>query len=206
MALDSYANLQTAIGSWLNRSDLTSQIPDFITLAEAEFNRVLRHVDMVTKDDAFSVTGRYVNLPTRHLATKRIVLATDPVTRLEFLSVDEMAEKRELDLTATGKPIYYTVVGSQYEFLPSPDSTYTASVVYYQGLAGLATTDPNWLLTSHPDAYLYGALAHSAPFVMDEERVPLWVSRFDRIMAELRADSERKQVGAAPTMRFRSFG
>lgn len=34
MALDSYANLQTSIANYLTRSDLTSYIPDFITLAE----------------------------------------------------------------------------------------------------------------------------------------------------------------------------
>ena len=36
MALTTYTELKAAIADWLNRSDLTSQIPDFITLAEAE--------------------------------------------------------------------------------------------------------------------------------------------------------------------------
>jgi hypothetical protein len=37
-----YSSLQTAIGDWLARSDLSANIPDFITLFEAEANRTLR--------------------------------------------------------------------------------------------------------------------------------------------------------------------
>ena len=43
MAITTYAELKTAIANWLNREDLTSVIPDFISLAEADFNRKLRH-------------------------------------------------------------------------------------------------------------------------------------------------------------------
>ena len=38
MAITTYAELQTAVASWLDRDDRTSEIPDFITLAEATFN------------------------------------------------------------------------------------------------------------------------------------------------------------------------
>ena len=39
MALDNYANLKDAVADWLDRSDLDSRIPDFISLAEARVNR-----------------------------------------------------------------------------------------------------------------------------------------------------------------------
>ena len=41
MALDTYANLQTAIANFLARDDLTTEIVDFIKLTEADFNRSL---------------------------------------------------------------------------------------------------------------------------------------------------------------------
>jgi hypothetical protein len=34
MALSTYSDLQTAVATWLHRSDLTAIIPDLITLAE----------------------------------------------------------------------------------------------------------------------------------------------------------------------------
>ena len=42
MALTTYAELKTSVGDWLNRSDLTTAIPDFISLAEAQIERNLR--------------------------------------------------------------------------------------------------------------------------------------------------------------------
>ena len=43
MALNTYTALKTSIADFLNRDDLTSVIPDFIALAEAQINRDVRH-------------------------------------------------------------------------------------------------------------------------------------------------------------------
>ena len=48
MAINTYATLQSSIANWLDRSDLTDRIPDFIALAEARINRVLRVRQMET--------------------------------------------------------------------------------------------------------------------------------------------------------------
>jgi len=41
-----YASLQAEVAGWLARADLTSQIPTFIQLAEARFNRDVRVREM----------------------------------------------------------------------------------------------------------------------------------------------------------------
>ena len=41
MSLDTYSNLQTSIANFLARDDLTTNIPDFISLAEARMSREL---------------------------------------------------------------------------------------------------------------------------------------------------------------------
>ena len=43
MALTTYAELKASIADFLNRDDLTSAIPDFITLAEADMQRRVKH-------------------------------------------------------------------------------------------------------------------------------------------------------------------
>ena len=48
MAITTYAELQTAIANWLARDDLTTYLPDFITLFEAAANRRLRVRQMET--------------------------------------------------------------------------------------------------------------------------------------------------------------
>src|SRR5579884_2793693 len=78
MALDTYTNLQTAIANWLNRSDLTAQIPDFITIAEAQMQRRFKMAlsegkmlprPMLKNNASFSITAatEYINLPTDFL-------------------------------------------------------------------------------------------------------------------------------------------
>jgi len=39
MAISTYSELKTAVANWLDRSDLTDVIPDFITLAETRHKR-----------------------------------------------------------------------------------------------------------------------------------------------------------------------
>ena len=63
MAITTYAELQTAIGDWLNRADLDQKIPDFIRLAESTLNDVLRQADMVTQSTGVSITSGRATLP-----------------------------------------------------------------------------------------------------------------------------------------------
>ena len=50
MAIGTYAELQTAVANWLDRGDLTERVKEFIDLAEARMNRVLRLQLMVSID------------------------------------------------------------------------------------------------------------------------------------------------------------
>jgi hypothetical protein len=205
MAITTYAELQTAIENWLDRDDLTDRIPEFITLAEARFNRVIRAPDMLTRNDAFTVDGQYETLPTGFLEASRIALSTSPVTLLEYVTPQEMTEVRSHTRSSSGKPAYYTVTGGSFEFLPTPGSSYTASILYYAALTPLAS-GVNWLLTSHPDVYLFGALVEAEPYVRNDERLPLWKMRLDQSLAELNALNDRKRTPGAARPRIRGFG
>ena len=48
MSFDTYANLQTSIANYVARSDLTTQIPDFIKFAETRLRRELRIRQMIS--------------------------------------------------------------------------------------------------------------------------------------------------------------
>ena len=204
MAITTYAELQTATANWLDRSDLTDRIPEFIELAEANFNRVIRQPDMITKNDSFSIAGRYTTLPTDTLEIVRIVLDLQPVIVLEYMTPEELSERR-ITLTGTGKPYYFTTIGgsaNQLEVLRSPDDTYTASIIYYTRIPALAD-GTNWLLTNHPDIYLFGALVEAEPYLKNDERMPMWTSRLDKALNDLRLQGQRERHTAAG-LRMRS--
>lgn len=55
MSIETYGELKTAVADWSHRSDLTARIPDFIRLAENDFNRRTgQSHDLTSRPDAAS--------------------------------------------------------------------------------------------------------------------------------------------------------
>jgi hypothetical protein len=186
-----YAGLQTEAASYLGRADLTAIIPTFIALAEAKFNRTLRTRDMITKDAAFSITGEYVAVPTGFLEAKAFMLNASPRQELTFMPDDTQVDMYP---TSNETPLFYSIVGSNFRFAPVPSTTVTATLTYYKAIVALATTSPNWLLTSHPDIYLYGTLMEAAPYLHDDSRISLWAAGLRECVGQLKTQDARSNT------------
>ena len=78
MALVNYSDLKTSIADWLNRSDLTSVIPDFISLAEASFNKEIRNRKMIKRATA-TIDSQYSAVPADWLQTVDFVVEANPI-------------------------------------------------------------------------------------------------------------------------------
>lgn len=64
MALATYTELKASVANYLNRSDLTSIIPDFISLTEGKLNRDLLLRSSVVRAETTTTSGTaYYNLP-----------------------------------------------------------------------------------------------------------------------------------------------
>lgn len=208
MSVTNYGELKSAVGDFLNRSDLTSVIPTFIDFAEAEFNRIFRIRQMVTRAEAV-IDSRFSAVPADFLEAKDLVIVTGtPVTPLQFITQQEMAQLRNSSITSAGKPEYFSVVGEQFEFLPTPDAEYTLEMAYYAKIDALSDdSDTNWLLTDYPDLYLYTSLMHSAPYLKDDERIAIWANLAKKAKEELvESDASASYAGSTPRIRVRSFG
>ena len=208
MALANYSDLQATVADFLNRSDLTDIIKDWIRMAEAELNRLLRVREMSVRTRA-PLSSQYLKLPVDFLGMRNIELITDPITPLEYRNPHNLDIHRSSD--STGKPLYYTVVQNNLEFAPAPDSEYTLEIVYYQKLPQLGTGvgefTTNWLLDSHPDIYLYGSLMQSAPYLQADERIGVWAGKFQQVLEQLKTSDEKARFsGTTPTITFSSFG
>lgn len=192
MALDTFSNLKTAIADHLERDDLTSNIVDFITLAEIRHKNEIRIREMIKRSQA-SASGRFLALPSDFLEAKTIRLLTNPVTVLKEVNLHEMNRRRQ---STTGTPAFFTV-HEEFEFDVTPDSAKTAEIIYYAALTALSDSNTsNALLVRAPDAYLYGALVASAPFVMDDRRLETWGGLYraarDGLMI---ADKQGRNIG-----------
>lgn len=188
MSLSNYTNLQTAVANALHRSDLTSVIPDFITLAEDKLNKRLRIRGMETRVNTTVTAGtEYVALPDGFLSAKNFQVNTSPRMRLEYAS-PEWLDVNFPSPTNTGSPKFYSFVGGQIQLAPVTDGTYTLELDYYQKL-DIATDSTNWVLTNAPRVYYYGALVEAALYIKDDKRVALWGALLENAIKEIeRAD------------------
>jgi hypothetical protein len=205
MAISTKAELHTAVSNWLNRSDLTSRIPEFISLAEAAFNRNLRTRDMLSRSTT-STNAQYVALPSDFLEMLNVELtSTDPPKRLLYATSDRSDDFRQQKSNKVGVPVYYTIEGSAIQLNPTPDISYTIQMSYYKdipALSAVADSGDNWLLVTHPDIYLYGTLVQASPYLMDPQSAQMWDGLLARAMQELRiSDDNSRYAGGTLTMK-----
>jgi len=197
MSLSTYTELKSDIADWINRDDLTARIPDFIRLAEAEFNDELRHWRMEKRAET-TLDGRFIALPTDWQETTRFRLNVAGKSKLEFISLDEMEDKREKANDSAGTPEYFTYNAGQIELFPTPDGSYSATLGYYAQIDNLsASTATNWLLDNYPNVYLYGALTHTAPFLKEDERIQVWAAMYQAATNRLNKGSKRATTSAS---------
>lgn len=191
MTIANYDDLKTRMADTLMRSDLTSDIPAFIDMAEADFNRNVRHWKMEART-TFDITARFVDLPADWRSTVRLMTTSGSTQELELISQAELLDRKRLAENTAGCPKYYALVAGQLEVYPAPDDTYPAELVYIQDIPALSDSNTsNWLLADAPDLYLYGSLVHSAPFLKEDERISVWAQLYQNAVSGLNADSHK---------------
>ena len=206
MALGTFTELKDAVADWLDRSDLTARIPDFITLAEARLNRDLRIRPMEVRSSMETTSGqRYFNLPGGYLQMRNMQMNTNPITPLEYITPEMLDRLYGSD--TTGKPKAYTLIGDEIQLAPIPDSDYTVEMAFYEKFTALGdgtsgTVTSNWLTTNAPDVLLYGALLEAEPFIKNDERIGLWLNAYNGAVKKIQdADARDRHSGSAMRVR-----
>ena len=194
MSITTGAELATAAANWLARSDLTARIPEFVALAEAKLNRTLRTPDMETTNATYSITGEYVAVPTGFLEVRNFYLNNTSKDVLVYMDPDTQTEYFG---ASSNTPKYFAVVGGNFRFGPVPAATTSSTLVYYKSLTTVSTggSAVNWLLTAHPDVYLYATLMEAAGYIQDDSRVQLWASAYGAAVEQVRSQGSRQRWG-----------
>ncbi len=212
MALDSYANLKTAVENRLLRSGASDPVialtDDFIDDAEAQINRDLRVRRMETRA-TFTTTanGQYIPLTPTYLEMRNVQINTSPVRVLNY------ATPYHLDLTYggsyTGKPRYYTITGAEVQLAPIPDDAYTVEMLFYGRIPslgaaqvstdGFVTQDTmNWLLTAEPDLYLAAVLKEAFEHARDPANAERWSVKYLMAVEKLKEVDQAERWSGSP--------
>jgi len=167
-----YATLTAALLDYPNRvgdSDYEGSTDSFINSFEKSANRKIlsRYGEMTTTltTDADGL----VTLPTDFIAARnKNVLNGNLLTSLS--TIPQGAVASIFPITTGGDPYYVSISGSQLS--ANPPAIRDITLDYYAkfvGLSGSNTT--NWLVTQHPDYYLFGSMAHAAIYLDDDRGI-----------------------------------
>ena len=203
MTITNFGTLKTAIADTLNRDDLTSVIPTFVSLAQAQFNRKIRSHRQITRG-SLTINTQFEALPADWLETIRITMDASPIRVLTQISMDDLTRYRTAIDNTTDAPVYFAHNGTDIELFPTPSTSYTGEITYYAKVTALsADGDTNWLLTNNPDVYLYGSLVHTAPYLKDDARIALWAGLLAQAMDEIEDETAAARFGSPLRMRMR---
>jgi hypothetical protein len=198
MAFTTYSELKTSIASYLGRSDLTTQIPDFITLAETRLQRELRTRPMLKSATATMTGGdNTVGLPTDFLEMRDLYIQGNPRQPVSFMSPS--AFTRNARAEDSGKCIDYTILGAEMAFAPIPDAAYVLEMLYYYKPTALSdSTASNVFLANYPDLLLYGSLAQAEPYLMNDARLATWASLYANTLELIATSDESSEYNGVP--------
>ena len=161
MSLNTYDGLKASIANWLNRTDLATEIPDFIALAEDRLSQEVR-VPTIEKTAAVVLDANgAVTIPADFLELKYAFYNENP---LERVSLTELRNY----VTTEGAPLIFAREVRQFVFHPVPTMTASDKLIfiYYKDVPPLSVSAPtNELLEMAPQLYLYASLVEASNFL-----------------------------------------
>jgi hypothetical protein len=205
MAYTNYTDLQASVASYLGRSDLSAVIPDFIRFAETRLARELRTRTMLKSATTTATPGdAKVMLPEDFLEIRDLHVQGNPRFPITYLSPSAFTRDARAD--ESGKPVYYTILASEFLFAPIPDSSYTLEILYYAKPPQLSSTEvSNIFLANYYDVLLYASLLEAEPYLINDARTQTWATLYDRAIKNISdADQNGEYSGIPLQMRITS--
>jgi hypothetical protein len=138
-----------------------------------------------------------VGLPTNFLEMRDIHLNTNPIASLSYEAPNAFYASTRT--TESGLPKTYTVLASEIQFSPIPDGVYTAQMLYYAKPTLLSDSNAsNVFLANFPDALLYASLGEAEPYLMNDARLQVWASLYDRAITSISSSDQASEYSGQP--------
>ena len=176
------------------------QLPSLIGLAERRLARELKVQGTVNVVNSAMIQGQ-ATYPKpdrwRETVSMRVGTGTNYNTTQEiFPRAYEYMRQYWPNQTLTGTPRFYADYDYQnWFFAPTPSDDFPYELIYYE-LPPLLGDDvqTNWFTEYAPNALLYASLMEAAPFLKNEEIIPIWQAFYDRAIAALNGEDIRQIV------------
>jgi hypothetical protein len=138
-----------------------------------------------------------ISLPSDFLQLRDIHIDGSPVSTVTYQSPS--AFFRNARTAEAGIPVFYTILASEFQFAPIPDSNYTVRMLYYAAPPYLSDSNSsNMFLANCVDALLYSTLAEAEPYLMNDARLATWASLYDRAINAITTSDDQGEYSASP--------
>lgn len=197
MSISTYAELVTAVTRNSYRSDLSSDIDNFIQLCESDMKTRLKNVDFETTT-TLTVTAGSASLPSGYGGMRNVYWDTDLDRTLQYMTPDTFDAQ---NFTAA-LPSFYTIKGTTIKFGTTIDGS---AVLNYKGkLTGLSGSNTtNAIITNYPDAYLHGVMAQMFIFTRDAANAQVRQTIYEQAIQRIIKDNNERKYGASLQVRPR---
>jgi hypothetical protein len=203
-----YASFKAYLATFLwrqNDADLVANLDSLVRMADAELNRVLdiqrrqKTLLILPKTEDYPLPPDFrhiISLNNNSQSTRGMMIST---------TLQDLYAKRQQFNSANVMPYYAVdegVSGGKLLRLIGPFSLTSPgnmTLIYRCNVPDFKATDASWLEADFLDLYTYTVLSHTAPFLKDDERVPLWQSlKTDTIASAIAEDKFMVTHGGSP--------
>ena len=196
-----YSSLKTGVAGYLNRTDLSAFIPDFIERAEAFLQREIYASDTETSISG-TTSGGVIALPADFGELRRLTVTSHGVERdLDYKSPTYNA-------TGSGAlPDSYAFEGGAIRLFPEAGTGYPYTLYYRPTIPALSDASPtNWLTNIAPDLYLYASALEGARHIKNTEEIATLSAMLPELLDSVRGYIKRRAMPTLGGLRMRPSG
>lgn len=202
MEYTTYADLQSAIRSELDRTDITdAQIASFIRISERRAYRALRVPSMEVKaalpvlpgSDTESDSVPYIEIPAEWIET--ITLTDEAGRAVEYITQQKF---RHLARNAQGSLRFFAREGQKFLLWPVTADAMVFLYYYSMPAFGDATTNPTPV--NYPEvgeALFYGSVSEGWRFIRDNEKYGYYRELFAETLDLLQSQHKQSDVSGS---------
>jgi hypothetical protein len=188
MSITTYAQLKTAMTNWSGRSNLTSYLSDFVTLAES------RLVDMMLLKDSESEESltltqnqNYVALPSGYISPIAFWLIVDT----ERVPLHKVLPEQLPYYTDATQPEFWAIDGDNIRFDCPAGEAYSAKFRMMKTSALSDSVTTNYLLERRPDIYLAAGMVEVYRFTRNAAEMDKWEAKLQQAVSSLKSSENR---------------
>ena len=193
-----YTTLKSRIEDYLNRDNLTTQIPGFIELAESYLFRELNVQELQVSVAGVTIAGGYGTLPSDFGAVAKITVSHGSwTTNLDYMS------PADVPATANPHPQYYSLEKNQ--ILISGAGVGQAYTLFYTPkiLPLSDTVATNWILDNAYELYLYASCLEAARHIRDADEISALTPIVGMALESARRFAERRGLPSSGSLQIR---